>query len=237
MPDLTCRRREPEVMDAPGLDPREHERALGALARINAVSRVAALYWARIAPRAGAAGGGRPLRILDVACGGGDVLRALALRAARAGVAVELIGCDVQPTALDLARRAAERAGLPIRFVECDVLTDELPGPVDVALTSLFLHHLDEADVVRLLKKLAATAEQMVLASDLVRGATGWWAAWLGGRLLTRSPVVHYDGPVSVAAAFRPGELAALAREAGLTGARITRHWPWRMLLAWRRGP
>ena len=56
-----------------------------------------------------------------------------------------------------------------------------------------------------------------------------------GLRILTRSPIVHVDGPLSVRAGFQPGEVLDMADRAGLRGARITRHWPQRLLLSWRR--
>ena len=58
---------------------------------------------------------------------------------------------------------------------------------------------------------------------------------WLGVRLLTRSPVVRVDGPLSVRAAFRAEEIGAMADSAGLDGARLTSHWPQRLLLHWTK--
>src|SRR5260221_5935812 len=70
--DLAHRKLVPEIMDQPGLDPREHVRALGALARINILSRSAGLFWPEIA-RVARAHPGKTIRFLDVASGGGDV--------------------------------------------------------------------------------------------------------------------------------------------------------------------
>jgi hypothetical protein len=82
---------------------------------------------------------------------------------------------------------------------------------------------------------MARLATRLVLVNDLVRGPAAYALAWLGTRLLTRSPVVHLDGPRSVAAAFTLREARELAERAGLHGARIDRRWPCRYLLAWRR--
>ena len=75
----------------------------------------------------------------------------------------------------------------------------------------------------------------MVLVNDLIRGWPGYLLAKVGGQLLTRSPVVHTDGPLSVQAAFTRAELKTLAEQAGLHGATVSWRWPWRMLLTWRR--
>ena len=66
-------------------------------------------------------------------------------------------------------------------------------------------------------------------------GIAGWLLAHVGTRLLSRSWVVHTDGPRSVAGAFTVAELRELAAEAGLVGAEVAWRWPFRMLLTWRR--
>src|SRR6476469_8228362 len=102
---LRARDRIPELMDDPALDPGEHRRALAGLARLNAVSNSAGVLWPPIKRLAKELG--RPVRVLDVATGSGDVPRALLARAKRAGVALEAVGCDISPTAV----AAAEAAG------------------------------------------------------------------------------------------------------------------------------
>jgi hypothetical protein len=53
--------------------------------------------------------------------------------------------------------------------------------------------------------------------------------------LLSRSPIVHFDGPVSVQGAFQMQEVQTLAVRAGLLEATLRRSWPERYLLSWRR--
>jgi hypothetical protein len=64
-----------------------------------------------------------------------------------------------------------------------------------------------------------------------VRSRTGYLLAWLGCRLLSRSPVVRKDGPLSVAGAFTVGEAGELARRANLGDFSIRRCWPERYLM------
>src|SRR3954465_12461713 len=74
LPDLTRRVRRPEIMDGPGLDPAEPAAALRGLGRINAFSRSGQALWRVIGRLAGdGERPGTPLRVLDVATGGGDV--------------------------------------------------------------------------------------------------------------------------------------------------------------------
>jgi len=71
------------------------------------------------------------------------------------------------------------------------------------------------------------------VVDDLIRSRLGYALAWSGTRLLSRSWVVHTDGPLSVRAAFTPAELRRLAAEAGLTTAELVPFWPERQRLIW----
>lgn len=231
---LRNRHREPEWMDQPGLDPELHQNALAGLGRINAVSRSPAVLWPEI--RRLAARLRQPLRMLDLACGGGDVILSLARRAQRHGLNLRLDGCDISPQAIRYAEERARGSGLDyVSFFELDALRQPLPDGYDVIACSLFLHHLSEADARQLLKKMAAAAQHLVLVNDLRRSRTGYALAWAGCRLLSRSPVVHVDGPRSVAAAFTVNELRTLAASSGLANPTVMRRWPQRMLLVWNR--
>jgi SAM-dependent methyltransferase len=221
-------------MDQPGLDAAEHARALSGLGRINRVSRSAAMYWPGLR-RLAESQPGRPLRVLDVASGGGDVPIALARRAVRSGVNIAIEGCDRSAAAVQFAGEQAAARAVPVRFFTLDALSDDIPSGFDVIVSSLFLHHLDEREAVGLLERMAGAAGQLIMINDLLRGPIEYALAWAGCRLLSRSKVVRHDGPVSVRAAFTMAEVRDLASRAGLEGVRLTRHWPGRFLLSWSR--
>ncbi len=224
-------------MDAPGLDPSRHIHALRALARVNRISGVGGRVWREVLnlwrerahPRPG-----RPLRLLDVACGGGDVMVYVARRARSAGVPLEVHGCDRSPVALEHARCEFDRRGVPGEFFVRDVLAEGLPDGYDLVCSSLFHHHLSREDAVELLRDMAQ-AGRSVLVQDLLRGTLGYVLAWSGLRLLSGSDVARVDGPRSVRAAFTLSEARALAEDAQLSGAVVHRAWPERFILRWRR--
>jgi 2-polyprenyl-3-methyl-5-hydroxy-6-metoxy-1,4-benzoquinol methylase len=233
--DLASRHRRSELMDQPGLDPAEHTRALRGLGRINRLSRSDAILWPEIA-RLAQASPGAPIRVLDLASGGGDVPMALTARAARACLDVRIEGSDVSSEAMSFAQARALDRGTAVRFWTLDALNEPIPDGYDVVTCSLFLHHLDEARAIALLSKMASAAGRLVMVNDLVRSRMGYVLAWIGCRLLSRSPIVRHDGPVSVAGAYTIPEVAELAESAGLAGARLMPQWPCRFLLHWTRG-
>lgn len=224
-----------ELMDSPDLNEVLHRRALDGLKRINGLSGTASVLWSEIRPLA-EQHRGEALRMLDVACGGGDVAVSLARRAAREGYDLRIDGADISACAVRHATTRAVAAGVRgVRFHVMNALRDAFPGRYDVIVCSLFLHHLNEVEAVELLVRMREAAERLVLVSDLRRCWAGYLLAQVGCRLLTSSPIVHADGPQSVASAFTATELARLATQADLAGAVIRRRWPERLLLRWRR--
>ena len=231
---LRQRRCQPEMMDDPQLDPARHVQALACLARINSLSGSARILWGGLVALA-RDNPGQALRLLDVATGGGDVPIALWRRARRAGLNLEINGGDISPTALEAARRNAQAAGADVKFFHLDVGHHSIPDGFDVLTCSLFLHHLSDERARSLLRQMGRAARRLVLINDLRRCRLGLVLAWIASRVLTTSKVVRVDAPRSVEAAFTVEEVRALAAQAGLANADISRRWPCRYLLTWRR--
>ena len=221
-------------MDQPGLEEQAHQRALAGLRRLNWISGSSRIVWPRLRELARQHPNDR-LRVLDVASGGGDVPIQLAHRAARENLSLEFTGTDISPVAVDYACRQAEEHAVPVQFREWNALEEPVPGEFDVIMCSLFLHHLPADDAIHFLEKISQAARRMILVNDLRRSTLGYGLAWIGCRLLSRSPIVHVDGPLSVRSAFTSQEAIEHARRAGMEQVEITRHWPQRFLLTWRK--
>jgi ubiquinone/menaquinone biosynthesis C-methylase UbiE len=84
---------------------------------------------------------------LDVGCGDGQVTVAMARVA---GPSARTVGLDVDAEALDIAREAAERAGVRADFVHADAARPVERGAFDLAYARLLLGHLvDPSAAVR----------------------------------------------------------------------------------------
>lgn len=229
MARLTQRDFQPELMDQSETPRAEHVRALQGLRRLNCASGVTGQLWRQIMTLCGIRAGGR-LRILDVACGGGDVALGVWKRAQRQGIDVDLVGLDRSPTACEQASQRCRAVGAGMQLVCTDAVRSPLPSGFDVVMSTLFLHHLSRPDAVTLLAKMG-NAGRLLVVSDLRRSAIGYVVAHAACRMVTRSSIVHYDGPQSVANAFSISEAAELCDEAGLSGAIVRRAWPWRLMI------
>ena len=238
---LPPRRIEPERLDDADVPPGERAAAYRGLDRLQRLSRTA-LRLVRAAQPAmqDKIVHGERIKWVDLACGSGRVLCDAADSAARFyAMGLEAIGVDFSEASLAIARGNAERSCQAVSWVHADLIADPFPVAcrrADVISCSLFLHHLQDDEIVGLLRRAAANCRVLVV-DDLRRSRRGYWLAQLAGRVVTRSPIVHADGAKSVRAALRPEELRDLADAAGLTDATITTQWPQRMLLVNDRGP
>jgi 2-polyprenyl-3-methyl-5-hydroxy-6-metoxy-1,4-benzoquinol methylase len=232
LPNLTRRNVQPEVMDQRDLDARRHRQALAGLARINWWSRSARIVWPQIAQLARERGASR-LRVLDVASGGGDVPIAVWRLARRAGLDLDIVGCDISPLAVETAASRAEASAAKLRFEMHDAVHGPIPAGFDVVMSSLFLHHLPTPDALPWLERMAEAAGLLLLINDLRRSMRGYLLAQAACLTLTRSGIVHVDGPRSVEGAFTLAEARALCEQAKLKNVLLQKRWPFRFLICW----
>ncbi len=238
----------PEKMDAADLDTRLHREALLDLERMSRWSGTAR----NLAKELISLQSRKPLsewRLLDAGCANGAMARDLADHLF-GRLQFQITGWDFSPIAIELAKEQHLRwkpktdlqGGKNCVTYEVRNLLDsrevEVPEsepPFDVVYCSLFLHHFDDWEAGQLLARFKQLARVAVIVDDLRRTGAGWWIAWLGTRLLSRSPVLHFDGPQSVRAAFTLNELRQLAHKSGLSSAQMRAHWPQRLLFQWER--
>ncbi|MCC6679240.1 MAG: methyltransferase domain-containing protein [Phycisphaerales bacterium] len=211
------RKRTPELMDDPGVDPAQLARSL---AYIRAVNR-------RLGGRSALLGHLErwskswtgPVTLLDVATGSADLPVAACDWARRAGHELRVTGVDLHAGTRAEARRWT--AGEPaITLVRGDALKLEEqfgPGSFDYVHAGLFLHHLDEADIERVMRGMWRVARRGVIWNDLVRSRAGLVVIHL--LTIGRPRIIRHDARVSVRAGFTRGEAMELVERAGWPGA------------------
>ncbi len=159
--------------------------------------------------------------MLDVGFGEGDMLRAIARWAARRGKRAELSGVDLDPSS-ELAARSKTSPDTQIAYHTGDVFAFVPSARPDFVISSLFTHHLSDAQVVAFLCWMEATAVRGWFVNDLHRH----WLAYHGFRAMAAAAgwhrFVRHDGPVSIARAFRRADWQRFLADAGVPG---TIHW------------
>jgi len=167
---------------------------------------------------------GRPVEILDVGCGIGDLGIAMARWARQHGLSMRYQGLDQSEHTLELARRHTRSFGF--EFLRGDLFSPDLPA-ADIIVASMVLHHFPDAEVVRALRNLAGKARRGLIVNDLERAHPAWLAAWV--LTLPLSGRSRADALVSVEKGFTVAEMADLFRRAGIRG-RVRQALGWRLL-------
>lgn len=173
----------------------------------------------------------RAVTVLDLGSGGCGVPIALARWARGAGVALRVLALDQQERHLRWAQRRV-RDWPEISLVQGDALKPPFArATVDVVISSLFLHHFTQVELVAHLPVWVGIARRSLVMTDLVRHAVPYYFMKASGPLFARSPLTRHDAAVSIQRAYAPQELRATAVEAGFPGAQVFTHFPFRMTL------
>ncbi|HEU0113751.1 MAG TPA: methyltransferase domain-containing protein [Thermomicrobiales bacterium] len=226
----------PELLDQPARDPAELRANLNDIRRVNRYGGVQVVLahlpeLLRRAPR------DRPVDILDLGTGSGDIPLAVVRRLREIGRRARLIASDVDPAILATARETLGH--LPeVSFAQYDARAVPLPDRAfDIVLCSLTLHHFRPDDAVAVLREMRRLASAGFILNDLRRSRAGHLAAWAASRVAARNRMTRHDMPLSVQRAYTPVEMAALLARADIDGAAIVRHPLFRMAAVWVAPP
>jgi SAM-dependent methyltransferase len=217
-----------ELLDDPGADPAAVTRSLRNVARANRWFGGAAAVRHGLRRVLRGVARDRPLTLLDLGTGAGDLPRGAVRWAERRGHVVRPLGLELSRPAAGLARAA----GVPCA-VACAGAPPLRPKSVDIVLVSQVAHHFTRDAAVRLFRTCDALARVGVVVADLRRGRLAPLAFKVGATALGFDPITVADGITSIRRGYTPAELGELLEAAGVR-ARVTRHLGYRLVATWR---
>ncbi len=100
------------------------------------------------------------------------------------------------------------------------------PESFDYVLCSLFLHHFDDAEVIKLLREFYGIARRALAVCDLERHILPYLFLPVTRSLFGWNKITVSDGIKSVRASFRAGELKTLAIAAGVANPQVRVYRP-----------
>ncbi|TXE08319.1 methyltransferase domain-containing protein [Gelidibacter salicanalis] len=170
-----------------------------------------------------------PITIIDLGCGGGDILRAIADYGNTEGYQFNLIGIDANKNATAYAKTLSSTYK-NIEFLDVDVFSESFKQmQYDVAISTLFLHHFKEQELNELLKHLLETAMIGVVVNDLHRHRLAYYLF----KMITipvQNKMIIEDGLTSVLRGFKRKELVALASH---LNSKYQLKWKWAFRYQW----
>lgn len=235
MPDLSRRSRLPEWMDGDDVSQAEYSACMADLAQVNTLTLARRPTIAFIDRAIRNMPADRVLTVVDVGFGAGDMLRALSRLAKRRGRHLRLIGIDLNPRSEPMARGITPPA-MGIEYRTGDLFAWAAEEPIDIIISSLVTHHMDDTEIERFLRFMEERATLGWFINDLHRHALPYYFFRLFSAAMCWHPFVRHDGPLSIARAFTHADWVALIAKSGVGNVASIRWWfPFRWCVGrWR---
>jgi SAM-dependent methyltransferase len=164
------------------------------------------------------------LSILDMGAGDGSLGISLQSWAVKRGWHWRVVNLDTSPMVLGLNPTGLNVAGSAIKLPFHD-------DSFDVVVTSQMAHHLTDRDAIVLLQEAWRAARRGLIVCDLHRNLGLYLALRLLFCFQDHPASFRADALLSVQRAWRTGDLARLALEAGLDRAHVSLYFGARVIL------
>ncbi|MEL6390572.1 MAG: methyltransferase domain-containing protein [Bacteroidota bacterium] len=170
------------------------------------------------------------LTIMDVGCGDGDMLRAIARQLAQSSTTLNLIGVDINPDSIQIARELTSTDDR-IRYECVDILDmNRTLATADIILCTLTLHHFSDDQLIPLVKRMTTLARRTVIINDLHRSRLAAWLFVPFSHLFMKTKIAKQDGLTSIKSGFVKSDLESYAQRLGLQQSQISWKWAFRYL-------
>lgn len=154
----------------------------------------------------------KKITIIDLGCGGGDILREISRYGKKEGYDFQLIGIDANKNATDYASNLSTEYD-NIQYLHYDVFSDEFKTlKYDIVITTLFLHHFKEKQLFELIEYLLKSAKIGIVVNDLHRHRLAYYLFKLIS-IPVKNKMINEDGLTSILRGFKRKELEILSNK------------------------
>ncbi len=171
----------------------------------------------------------KTISIVDLGCGNGDMLRALAKLGKKTGQRFDLLGIDANQATIDYAIELSTEYD-NIRYLKLDVLSDEFKSiEYDIALCTLFLHHFEDDIALKLIQSLNEKATIGVIVNDLHRHPMAYFLFSLI-TMFVKNKMMKEDGKLSIRKGFKRKDFENFANK---IKSKSSIKWKWAFRYQW----
>ena len=169
------------------------------------------------------------IKILDLGCGNGDILRDVAKFGRNNNYRFKLMGIDANYAAIEYAKELSKNYP-ELSFETIDIFSEGFKEQTyDIILCTLFLHHFKNEELISFLKPTVQKATIGVVVNDLHRHRLAYYLFKLIG-LFIKNKMVREDGLTSVLRAFKRKDLEAISRQVQVP---FSIKWKWAFRYLW----
>ncbi|MGB7786156.1 MAG: methyltransferase domain-containing protein [Salinimicrobium sp.] len=226
--DFKIRSREEEVMDDFDLQGVELKKTLQDLDKVNKWLGGNKITLEGVEKVIGTACFQPPLKIVDVGCGNGSVLKEVAQLGRKKGIKMQLRGIDANPHAIEIARENC-RDFPEITFEAQDVFSRAFEEEkTDIVLCTLTLHHFGDDEIKKLLRTFVEKCQMGIVINDLKRSRLAYKLFQLFCAAFINNDIAREDGLVSIKRSFRRKDLLSYGKGLNVRKQEIREKWAFR---------
>lgn len=175
------------------------------------------------------------ISIMDLGCGGGDILRAVADWSKKKKIRVKLTGIDWNPVMTSFAAEKAKDYP-QIIFKTMSIFDDALLNEkAHITMNTLFCHHFSNEEIKVLVKRMIELSSVAVIINDLHRNWFAYYSIKYITALFSKTYLVKYDAPLSVARSLSRHEWEAILNDTGASNYQLNWKWAWRWQIIIRK--
>lgn len=171
----------------------------------------------------------REVIIVDLGCGNGDMLRRVSKLGEKSGFNFKLIGIDANKDSIAYAR-VSSLEFKNISYHQMNIFSKEFKElEYDIALSTLFLHHLSDDEILKKLLFLKNKATLGIVVNDLHRSKIAYFLFNIVSFFINNK-IIRNDGLISIKRGFKKSELEYFADKLQVNS---EIHWKWAFRYQW----
>ncbi len=229
--NTTTRSQEPELMDDFSMEGEVLRDALDKIASINQILGGNKLTLQGVKSLLNKVAKSKTVKIVDIGCGNGDMLRTLADYGIKNQLSFNLIGIDANAFTIKHAESLSQTYP-NISYLCEDVFSEDFKNvPYDIVLCTLTLHHFKDDEILQLMSVLQNNATIGVVVNDLQRSVVSYRLFQALCFVFGLNAMSREDGLVSILRGFKRNELESFSKK--LQFKNYTIQWKWAFRYQW----
>ncbi|MDR6733331.1 methyltransferase domain-containing protein [Sphingobacterium sp. 2149] len=229
--DLTQRTSENEIMDDFLLEGDELRGALDQISKINRFLGGNSITLDGVKKMLSNDNSNHPIRIVDIGCGNGDMLRMLSDYADNKGIQFELFGLDANRYTINHARSLSKNY-TNITYVCADIFEEDFEDlSFHIVLCTLTIHHFNDENILNLIARLIKMSKLGIIINDLHRSKIAYRLFQTIAVVFRLNRMTREDGLISIRRGFKKDELVQFAKKLHLEN--YTVQWKWAFRYQW----
>lgn len=170
------------------------------------------------------------IKIMDIGCGNGAILRELSIWGSKNGYQFELIGVDANSHAIEIAEELS--TDFPnVNFLTMNIFSEDFRNmKFDILLCTLTLHHFKDSQIPELLHQLYEQSNIGVVINDLQRSKLAYILFQAFCAVFVNNEIARKDGLISILRGFKMPDIRKYMNTIKVKSYTVTWKWAFRYL-------